>query len=368
MKLLGKILVATIILLETIVIVIISVLAVSTYSELNTLKQSFEAEKPAEKVDLIMDVSVHLVGWDQVSGFKVIQSNQQLFDTVTPFWYELNVDGEVSLFNNAEDEHILEYLRESNTKVTPIVSNEYRKEPLSSIIASRLKRSNHIDDIINIVDLNNYDGISIDYENLDPEDKDNFTEFITELSTSLHENEKTLTVHLHAKTEEPGSWNGPQSQDWEELGKVCDKLKIMAYGYHWSTSEAGAIAPVDWVEDVVEHALDLIPREKIYLGIPLYGYDWIEKLGTSVVYDRAIKLSDKYGQQIIFDNSDKTPYFRYDDADDNLHEVWFENAESVKYKLELAKLYELAGVDFWRIGGEDSEVWTEVRDVLQTSE
>ncbi|MFC1780376.1 glycosyl hydrolase family 18 protein [Patescibacteria group bacterium] len=311
-----------------------------------------------EKVELSLNVSSSLVWWDQDEGFDSIQEYAKYMYSVSPFWYELDVEGNITNFSGAEDSEIVKYLQDNDIKIIPIISNEFIAEPLASIIADETKKSDHISDILAIA--NDYDGISMNYENLDEADKNNYTLFVKELAEELHKENKLLSVHLHAKTEEPGTWNGPMGQDWEELGKVCDKLKIMAYDYHWSTSEAGAIAPSSWVEEVIQHALELIPKEKIYLGIPLYGYNWIGEVGQGVTYTEAITLSELNNATVQVDTETTSPYFTYTDSENNDHEVWFENSASTKKKIDLAKQYELGGVDFWRLGGEDNEMWEEL--------
>lgn len=316
-----------------------------------------------EKIALDTKVSAHLVWWDQDKGFESIQNFGGYMNTISPFWYELTIDGKIEPFSGAEDREVINFLKTNNIKILPVISNEFRTEPLSSIIADPQKKAQQIEDILAIAE--NYDGISLNYENLNATDKDNYTAFVTELAEELHKEDKLLSVHLHAKTDEPGTWNGPESQDWEALAKVCDKLKIMAYDYHWSTSEAGAIAPPDWVEDVIKHAVELIPNEKIYLGIPLYGYDWIEKDGEGVTYDQAQTLATLNNASIKFDDPTKSSYFTYT-KDGDSHEVWFEDVASVSYKLQLAKQYEIGGIDFWRLGDEDTKVWDEIEKIFKS--
>ena len=45
-----------------------------------------------------------------------------------------------------------------------------------------------------------------------------------------------------------------------------------------------AVAPIDQVRRVVEYALTRIPREKISLGIPNYGYDWALPFELSLIH------------------------------------------------------------------------------------
>ena len=56
-----------------------------------------------------------------------------------------------------------------------------------------------------------------------------------------------------------------------------------------------------------------------------------------------------------FDDNSKSPFFTYDD-----HEVWFENARSILAKAQLARNAGFSGITFWRLGGEDPEVWKEI--------
>jgi spore germination protein len=334
----------------------------------NNLENSLELTQETtdnipEKIETFANVSAFLVWWDQDEGFESIKDNSEYLYSISPFWYELSATGEIEKFSGAENAEVIKFLKDSDTKIMPSISNEFEREPLASIIADSSKRAAHVEAIYDLVEENDYDGISLNYENLNEEDKDNYTTFVTEVAKKLHADDKLIAVHLHAKTEEPGTWNGPQSQDWEALAAVCDKMKIMAYDYHWSTSEAGAIAPPSWVEEVVQHALELIPKEKIYLGIPLYGYDWIDEEGTDVVYSEACEIANLNNAAVQFDSATSSPHFSYTDTDSESHEVWFENAESVKVKLELAKTYKLGGVDFWRLGGEDASVWDEVGEV-----
>ena len=49
-------------------------------------------------------------------------------------------------------------------------------------------------------------------------------------------------------------WSGPQAQDWQRLGAAVDFFKIMTYDFHYSTSEPGPIAPLAWVDEVLDFA------------------------------------------------------------------------------------------------------------------
>ena len=109
-------------------------------------------------------------------------------------------------------------------------------------------------DIVKLVQENQFDGIDIDYEILDAADREAFSVFIEELGDALHEQGKLVSVTVHAKTDDLGPWGGTQAQDWARLGKAADEFKIMTYDFHNGASEAGSIAPIDWVSDVLRYA------------------------------------------------------------------------------------------------------------------
>lgn len=115
-----------------------------------------------------------------------------------------------------------------------------------------------------------------------------------------------------------------------------------------------AVAPINMVRRVVDYAVSAIPREKISLGIPNYGYDWPLPYvrGTtkaeSINYHEAIQRAIDFGVEIQFDETAKSPYFRYWQYG-ILHEVWFEDVRSLKAKYDLIKEYGLTGAGFWQL-------------------
>ena len=115
-----------------------------------------------------------------------------------------------------------------------------------------------------------------------------------------------------------------------------------------------AVAPINMVRRVVEYALTEIPREKISLGIPNYGYDWPlpfvrgETKATTVSNREAVQIAIDHGVNIYFDETAMAPYFRYWQYGIQ-HEVWFEDVRSMKAKFDLIKEYGLTGAGYWQI-------------------
>ncbi len=117
-----------------------------------------------------------------------------------------------------------------------------------------------------------------------------------------------------------------------------------------------AVAPLNQVRRVVEYAVTEIPREKIDLGIPNYGYDWplpfergVTK-ATTIGNVQAVRIAVRVGAEIQFDELAQSPFFLYTDKESGIaHEVWFEDVRSLQAKFDLIKEFGLRGCGYWQI-------------------
>lgn len=124
-----------------------------------------------------------------------------------------------------------------------------------------------------------------------------------------------------------------------------------------------AVAPISNVRAVLDYAVTEIPAEKIFLGVPNYGYDWPlpfiqgETRAQSISNQRAIELAQEYDVAIQYDERAQAPFFHYTDAGGTVHEVWFEDARSLDTKLRLIAEYGFRGAGFWNAMRPFSQTW-----------
>ena len=115
------------------------------------------------------------------------------------------------------------------------------------------------------------------------------------------------------------------------------------------------MAPLNRVREVVNYALTRISRDKIFLGVPTYGYDWTLPYvrggagAPSISPVEAVNLARQYGAEIQYDETAQAPWFRYTDDDGRLHEVWFEDVRSILAKFDLMDEFGLRGAGYWNI-------------------
>ena len=305
-------------------------------------------------------VSAWLPYWDNTRGHQSFLANADLYSDLSPFWYELNASGTVVAYPGAESATIVSDAKTKGVAVIPTVTNDFDPVRVHAMLTSAAARSAHVQALVNLVVAKGYDGIDLDYEGLQAADRALFSTFVGEAAAALHQQGKKLSVAVHPKTSEPGTWDGPQAQDYAAIGLVADRVRVMAYDYHWATSTAGAIAPLGWVEQVVQFAVSKIAPSKVQLGIALYGYDWVGAQGTGLTFDQVATRLASSGATRQWSTADSAPWFRYSSGGVT-HDVWYEDAQSVAPKLALVDKYGLAGAVFWRLGGEDAAVWATAR-------
>ncbi len=230
-----------------------------------------------------------------------------------------------------------------------------------NVLSSYKKRKNLEYNILYIIRKEGYQGVNIDIEGLPPAGRTAYTAFLQELKQLFDPYGYTLTVSVPAKTyDDPyNSWSG--AYDYREIGKAADLVCIMTYDEHWFGGQPGPVASLPWVQRVLDYAIAAIPRQKILMGVPAYGYDW-SAAGTKTIWWRnAGALAARYGGA-YWDNYSCCPYFVYYDKNGQRHEVWYENKYSLKIKLDLAKNYGVAGIAVWRLGFEDESFWQTLKE------
>jgi spore germination protein len=309
--------------------------------------------------------------WDQEQGFEEVDRYAEMLSTVGPWWFAPTADGRVVEQHEEYtdvDLDLVERLQQRGRRVMPAIANHrngsWDFEVVGELLSDPEAVDRHIASLTDLVVDQGFDGLQLDYENLEAEDALRYAEFVGRLADAFHEHGKTLAVAVHAKRDaDTGGWGA--GHDHELLGRHADELHLMAYDYHYNESSPGPPAPSWWVDEVLHYTTGVVPSEKVILGIGMYGYDWgggtpAEGLTLQEVQERI----RRYSGELAFDERSQTPRFAYV-ADGHEHELWFENARSIERKLEFVHSYELGGAFFWRLGGTTEEVWRGVADALE---
>ncbi len=198
-----------------------------------------------------------------------------------------------------------------------------------------------------------YEGLQIDWELVPQDDADNFYDFLVELKKQLKGKMLTLAIPARTKTlaKDPYSYS--------RLSKVADKILVMAYDQHWSTSKPGPVASPDWCKRIYDYAKTQIPQDKLIMGAPFYGRAWTDdKIGARAWYNtsvqRLIKENDVQSEDIQTD-SNGNKYFKL--KKENTITVYFDDKDTCIERMMMYSKENLKKIGFWRIGQEDPEIW-----------
>lgn len=297
------------------------------------------------------------------SSYNSMYTNADILKTIAPFWATLKEDGSVADRGGIDHAAVVKFAHEHNISALLLVNNDKQNSqntPIHKVLSNKGLRTVAIRNLENYIKQYNLDGINIDFEMVPPEDRDNLTAFMKELSERLKPQGYIISIDVFPKQDENNDVS--IAYDYKELAKYADKIMIMTYDNHGSWSDAGPIADINWVEKNLKYALSFIPKNKLYLGIAGYGYDWSSKGVESMEYSPIMNLAQKFNAKVQWDESAKAPHFSYIGQDGVSHEVWFENKESLKYKLDLVNKYDIAGVALWKLGEEDPGYWQVFKD------
>jgi spore germination protein len=295
--------------------------------------------------------------WDP-NALTSMQLHAGSLDESNPGWFSLNAGGAIVKNWNADDPSMRAAM--SGTRLLPTVKNyvngDFDGQLVASLIATPDAREAHAEALAQLVTQNGYDGIDVDYELVPASAKTNFTAFIQLLAQKLHASNKQLSVTLAAKTSDAQTWAGPGGNDWTPLGNAADWIKIMAYDKHYPGGAPGAITPLDWLDAVVTYAESHAPARKVMVGLPWYGYDWLDTSATDVTFASGTSRANSLGITPSRDGNGEVT-FSY-----NGHIVFFQDAQSYAAKVDavLAKHKGIAGFAHWRVGSEDPATWTKI--------
>ncbi|MBQ8912221.1 MAG: glycoside hydrolase [Clostridia bacterium] len=200
-----------------------------------------------------------------------------------------------------------------------------------------------------------YRGIDVDFEYILPEDKDRYSAFIALLTERMNAEGLEVMVALAPKTAPDQKGLLYEGHDYAALGRNANALLLMTYEWGYAFGPPGAIAPINKVEEVIDYALSEIPADKIFLGIPNYGYDWTlpftpgQGRAKTISPGQAVELAAKYRAEILYDPQTASPYFYYTAEDGKRHAVHFEDVRSYREKFRLLARKGLAGLSVWTV-------------------
>ena len=207
-----------------------------------------------------------------------------------------------------------------------------------------------IDDICRLSE--EFDGVQIDFEAVFSDDAEYFFGFLKELRQKLPAG-KMLSVALPARFEQIAD-----AYDYVRIAPIVDRIVIMAYDEHWSTSSPGPVASLAWCAKVAEYARGAVASDKLVMGLPLYGRAWQDKrLARALRFRNVLDIVAEKKSTPNY-TSDLGAYFEY--SENVVVKVFYDDTRTILEKLKLYRAKNIASVSFWRIGQGPPELWSSI--------
>jgi spore germination protein YaaH/putative cell wall-binding protein len=270
---------------------------------------------------------------------------------------EMQTDGSFAYrFSSADTPKYLVALGQSKgVRVVPMVMSG--GDAANAMLKDPAKRSTFAASAVKMVQETNADGIFVDLETLADDTQTGLTSLMQDIYSRLHPKGKLVIIAVSSKTSATDqSWY--DEYNYSDLAKCTDYVEIMTYDKHYSTSEPGPVAPVDWVKQVLNYAVTQIPSEKILMGLPYYGRSWKSNgsgwTSTAFGWAGATQTAAQFGATITRETTLTDPVgvptFKYVDETGAQRTAYFDDRLSWGVKLDLLDSYDLGGVGGWALG------------------
>jgi spore germination protein len=353
---------------------------------------------PASAASNGLTLNTWIPYWKDDAGIEEVTPYLTGLDSVSPFVFEVDADGDVLDKAGLGAQPWKEFLRVAEKKrvdVYPSIS-WFDGQAIHETLSSKKKRAAHIKDLMRIVSKNkSIDGIEIDYESKLAETNPYFSTFLRELNKKLNTKKKDLLCTVEARTPKIDLYgpNSPQvtappvyANDYDVMNEVCDEVRVMAYDQGRAVvtlnkkNDAGYYAPIAdpaWIRKVLASTTPQIAPSKIVLGVPTYGRVFRIAPGTnsyeqinSITYARAQRLAQERNVPVVRSAAGELS-FSYTGFVSGLTDaavpaggplytyyVTFSDAVSNGNSAALAREYGLRGVALFKADGEtDPTTW-----------
>lgn len=324
---------------------------------LNGKLDLYEGQKLVISLENKCDREINVFGYtySNISPY-ILRETVPYLTNIVPFTYGFNENGDLIMLNDELIRKIsLSYGVNSIMHLSTLNKDgTFNSDLATDILLNKEARENLTENIIKNVMDKNYAGLDVDFEFLPGALSGEYANFISELREKLNQLGKFVYVALAPKTSSNQRGSLYEGHNYRLLSEAANAVLLMTYEWGYTYGPPMAVSPINEVKKVVEYAKTLMSPDKIFLGIPNYGYDFTlpfvkgKSKARLIGNEEALKIAVAQNAEILYDEEAQSPYFEYYN-ENVLHQVWFEDARSILEKLKLVDECDLKGVGYWNL-------------------
>lgn len=314
------------------------------------------------RIKPLIEVNAYMVKLNK----KELQILGRNFTYVSPHIYEFNEKG---FLTGSENYLVLDAAKVNRISPLLVLTNfqagRFNSDLVAKLLSDSSVQETLMSEIVNEMKANDYKGLSIDFECIYPNDRDNYTEFLRKVVATMHLEGYSVSTVLASRKKADQEEVFCEAYDYVTHGRIADFIMIMVYG--WAGRSDQVISPINQIKDVLDYAVKFIPHDKIMLGIPLCARDSrMESIKDEFMQlmssKDAVELAVNRGITIQYNETYQLSFFHYMDDSGQEHKVLFEDVRSMQAKYDLVKRYELRGISYWELGNEFQQNWSVLQD------
>lgn len=294
-----------------------------------------------------------------------------------------------TVFKSDKATEIFKKAHKHNTRVVLTITC-MENEAIESFLSNDTAIEKTINETISEVKERGIDGVNIDIEYIGtpaPILRSQFSKFVAGLTEKMHKqvpnSRVTVSVYASSAKEE-------KLYDIASIGNSADGVFMMAYDFSVKgSSTASPTAPLYGYKEgkysydistAVEDFSNKMPAEKIILGVPYYGYNYLV-YGEPRIKAETRPMDSWRGRPLVqtyeiaqknikierqgWDDLGKTGWIGYYVPDtDTWRMIFLDDMRSLGIKYDFAKSKNLAGVGMWALGFDHGrpELWSVLRE------
>ncbi|MFM1653473.1 LysM peptidoglycan-binding domain-containing protein [Brevibacillus sp. B_LB10_24] len=302
------------------------------------------------------------------AGVEELRYLNRSLTYISPFAYRIQSDGSlVSIPDTAVIEAAVSNQMVPVMTIANFSAEEVGSDVAHDVLSSPQRQDRLLTNIVNTMRTKGYRGLNIDFENVYPNDRQLYNQFLRRTADRLHAEGFFVSSALPPKASGEQKGLLYEAQDYPVHGEILDFVVLMTYEWGYRLGPPQAISPIDQIRAVLDYATTVIPKDKILMGFELYARDWLlphvrGQEARTFSMQEAIRLAVQHRVEIQYDQSSQSPFYRYTDEQGRSHEVWFEDARSALAKFNLVQEYDLRGISYWELGFPFPQNWVLLND------
>lgn len=257
-------------------------------------------------------------------------------------------------------DQLIEFAKPKGLKILLTVTNfGYTENDV--ILRDTAKHNSVIASIVALVKASKFDGVCIDFESVRATQRKNLVAFMQTLRNELRKVQSKSELMIATPAVD---WSN--TFDLQQLSVICTDIMLMAYDYYWKGSQiAGPCAPLRGESysvsmSVQTYLLKGVPKEKLLMGVPWYGYVWAtmgsgrksyvdtnRSDGLSITYDKAEQMAQTYDKE--YDTITRSVMMSYKDST-GWYQAWYDDSTSLGEKYSYVNTTDIAGIGIWALG------------------